>query len=412
MPTRPTPSNPRTLRCCRLDSVSWPVLPWMAYPSPANIGGDQETLAKQAFIRCYNCTDVELSGGGEIDGGGGWWWCARMSSAVPPQPAGGHAPKWCPAMIAAKKVPKLTLAAPHFMHFVESRRIKVSNLTLSNSPSWTVHFQYCDGVEFEHTTVFNPNNGTIEAPNADGIDVHSSTNVHVHDCIFDVGDDALCCKSGADFLGRQVGRKTANVLFERVEVRNGHGLTIGSEASGGMSNITYRDIFINGNGGPQAPGRRERPGAVGGIHFKTGRGRGGLWEDISYINIFGNFATGLVGFSENHGSGYNQKLGPTNLTGTPQIRNLLVKDVVLTDVMGPPVIFTLAEAPIHNLSFVNVTTSMHRGTAPAATRGGPVEDGCWGWQGTQIVNKLFATGSAVGVTPPLPRACAFEGPAH
>ena len=108
-------------------------------------------------------------------------------------------------------------------------------------------------------------------------------------------------------------------------MRNGHGLTIGSEASGGMSNITYKDIFLNGKGGPQAPGLRKRPGAVGGIHFKTGRGRGGLWTDISYVNIYGNFATGLVGFSENHGSGYNQKLGPTNATGTPQIRNLLVK---------------------------------------------------------------------------------------
>ena len=113
-----------------------------------------------------------------------------------------------------------------------------------------------------------------------------------------------------------------------------------------MSNITYKDIFLNGKGGPQAPGLRKRPGAVGGIHFKTGRGRGGVWEDISYVNIFGNFATNLVGFSENHGSGYDQALGPTNKTGTPQIRNLLVKDVVLTDVMGPPVIFTLAEVRV------------------------------------------------------------------
>lgn len=54
---------------------------------------------------------------------------------------------------------------------------KVSNLTLSNSPSWTVHFQYCDGVEVEHTTVFNPNNGSIEAPNADGMDVYDTFDI-------------------------------------------------------------------------------------------------------------------------------------------------------------------------------------------------------------------------------------------
>ena len=136
---------------------------------------------------------------------------------------------------------------------------------------------------------------------------------------------------------------TRDVLFENIEVRNGHGLTLGSEASGGMLNITYRSIFINGKGGPQAPGLRKRPGrvtalhtyntidtlrfllirtcalalknalkrlccafyrhgsAVGGIHFKTGRGRGGHWENITWENIYGNFAIGLFGFAENHG---------------------------------------------------------------------------------------------------------------
>ena len=41
-----------------------------------------------------------------------------------------------------------------------------------------------------------------------------------------------------------------------------------------MKNITYKSIFLNGLGGPQAVGRRKRPGAIGGIHFKSGRGRG------------------------------------------------------------------------------------------------------------------------------------------
>jgi hypothetical protein len=144
-----------------------------------------------------------------------------------------------------------------------------------------------------------------------------------------------------------------------------------------MVNITYRDIFINGNGGPQAPGLRKRPGAVGGIHFKTGRGRGGHWENITFERIHGNNAIGLFGFGENHGSGYNQALGPTNTTGTPTIKNLLIKDVTLTDVRGPSVIFTLAEAPIVNFSLQNVTWSL-----AAGAKGGYQ---CTGWKGTKQV---------------------------
>ena len=70
-------------------------------------------------------------------------------------------------------------------------------------------------------------------------------------------------------------------------------------------------------------------------------------------NIYGNFAVGLFGLTENHGSGYNQSLGPTNATGTPQIKNMLIKDVVLTETMGPAVVFSLAEAPIKNFTLQN-----------------------------------------------------------
>ena len=222
-----------TSTCDDMDSPSWPVLPWPAYPSHPNRAGDA-VPSKQAFIRGYNLTDVTLTGGGTIHGGGGWWWCVRMNAATPPVPGGSHSPKWCPAMVKAGKIPGLTLVPPRFLHMIGGRGIVLDNLTLTTSSYWTLHFQYCDNVTVRHANVFNANNGSIESPNGDGIDVDSSSNVHVHDSTFDVGDDALCCKSGADFLGRGVGLPSRNVLFEDIEVRNGHGLTLGSEASGGL----------------------------------------------------------------------------------------------------------------------------------------------------------------------------------
>lgn len=390
-----------TSTCDDMDSPSWPVLPWPAYPSRPNRAGDA-VPSKQAFIRGYNLTDVTLTGGGSIHGGGGWWWCVRMNAATPPVPAGSHAPKWCPAMVKAGKIPGFTLVPPRFLHIVGGSGIVLDNLTITTSSYWTLHFQYCNNVTVRNVNVFNANNGSLESPNGDGIDVDSSSNVHVHKSTFDVGDDSLCCKSGADFLGRGVGLPSQNVLFENIEVRNGHGLTLGSEASGGMKNITFRNIFINGLGGPQAPGRRSKPGAVGGIHFKTGRGRGGLWEDITWEGIHGNYANALFGFAENHGSDYNQTLGPTNSTGTPIIRNLLIKDVALTDVMGPASLFGLAEAPIQNFTLANISWSTHKGAK--------AEYECTGWNGTRQVAGMFATGRAVDLTPKLPKSCAFQGP--
>lgn len=119
--------------CDGMDSPSWPVLPWPAYPSRPNRGGDA-IPSKQAFIRGYNLTDVTLTGGGEIHSGGGWWWCVRMAAAVPPQPGGAHAPKWCPAMLKAGKIPNFSLVPPRMLHMIGCKRVTLDNLTFSNSP--------------------------------------------------------------------------------------------------------------------------------------------------------------------------------------------------------------------------------------------------------------------------------------
>ena len=46
-------------------------------------------------------------------------------------------------------------------------------------------------------TVFNPKISSFKADNSDGIDVLSSSNVHVSDCTLDVADDATDVRAGA-----------------------------------------------------------------------------------------------------------------------------------------------------------------------------------------------------------------------
>lgn len=283
-------------------SSTWPVLPWPSFPSiPSGTPGGGAAPAMQAWIRTYNVTNLEITGGGVLDGGGPWWWCTRFHSALANCPPPCREKEklehlleavWgCKDAVQAGTVPKLPYVPPRMIHLVESNNIHIHNITIRHSPYWTMHFQYSSNILFEHNDMFNPNNGSFETPNGDGIDLDSSVNALVRENVVDVGDDALCCKSGADWLGRRsggcvdgkcVGRPTRNVLWIDNEVRNGHGLTLGSDAAGGVVNVTYKNTFLNGLGGPQAVGRRTPPGGIGSAHFKTQRGRGGLWENITW----------------------------------------------------------------------------------------------------------------------------------
>ena len=126
------------------------------------------------------------------------------------------------------------------------------------------------------------------------------------------------------------------MLFENIEVRNGHGLTLGSDCSGSAKNITWRHIHMNGNGptctdasGVHTCGNGKGRGAgPGGPHWKTGRGRGGTWEDIMWDDIYGDTVMNAISFSGGNYIG----APPTNMTATPKIINVTVQNLRLTNV--------------------------------------------------------------------------------
>jgi polygalacturonase len=70
--------------------------------------------------------------------------------------------------------------------------------------------------------------------------------------------------SGIDYLGRTFGRTTENILIRNFTITNANNgaMSIGSEMSAGVRNVTFIDIFANGTGcGPR---------------IKAARGRGGI----------------------------------------------------------------------------------------------------------------------------------------
>jgi polygalacturonase len=151
----------------------------------------------------------------------------------------------------------------------ECKNILLEGVTFQNSPAWCLHPLMSENLTVRNIFVKNP----WYAQNGDGIDVESCKNVLIENSIFDVGDDALCMKSGRDAEGRKRAFPTENVIIRGCTVYSSHGgFVIGSEMSGGARNIYVSNCsFI---------------GADIGLRFKTTRGRGGVVENIFIRDIY------------------------------------------------------------------------------------------------------------------------------
>jgi len=157
---------------------------------------------------------------------------------------------------------------PVMIGLIECKKVLLQGIVFQNSPAWNIHPLMCQDMTIEGVTIRNP----WYSQNGDGLDLESSRNVVIANSSFDVGDDAICIKSGKDEQGRKRGLPTENVLIDNCTVYHGHGgFVIGSEMSGGARNIKVSNCtFI---------------GTDVGLRFKSNRGRGGIVEDIYIENI-------------------------------------------------------------------------------------------------------------------------------
>jgi polygalacturonase len=158
---------------------------------------------------------------------------------------------------------------PNLLVLENCKNILLEGVTFQNSPAWCLHPLLCENLVVRNIFVKNP----WYAQNGDGIDLESCRSVLIENSVFDVGDDALCMKSGRDEEGRKRGRPVENVTIRGCTVYAAHGgFVIGSEMSGGARNIYVSNCtFI---------------GTDIGLRFKTTRGRGGIVENIFIRDIY------------------------------------------------------------------------------------------------------------------------------
>ena len=190
-------------------------------------------------VRCWcmhpclyikDARNVTIKGNGTIDGSGQIWWdtahmrrnagdgpqteIEKMFASLNPgyedQPGGG----------GGRQVQFLR---PPLIQIDSSSEVTIEGLKVQNSPFWTIHPLFSDHVTLKNLEIFNP----ADAPNTDGIDIESCTDVVVDSC--------------------------------------------GSETAAGISDVEVSDCTFDGT---------DR-----GIRIKSRRGRGGVLHDLSFRNI-------------------------------------------------------------------------------------------------------------------------------
>jgi polygalacturonase len=241
------------------------------------------------------------------------------------------------------------------MKLVNCRNVLLDGVTFQNSPGWNLNPVLCEDVIIRDVVVRNP----WYSQNGDGLDLEHCRNVIVRDSGFDVGDDAICLKSGMNERGRRIGVPTENVLVENCVVYHGHGgFTIGSEMSSGVRNVRVNNcVFM---------------GTDLGLRFKSTRGRGGVVEKIFISNIrMTDIATDAIGFNMYYGgqSPADEAGGDTESKampvseGTPQFRDIYIEDVVCRGARRAIALQGLPEMPIRGIHLRNVAIQSDTGAS-------------------------------------------------
>jgi len=329
-------------------------------------------------IHALGATDIAITGKGVIDGNGAPWrelkkrkvgddiWKATVKSGGVLSDDGkvwypdeGYKKARLTAGSLNKQADSLdlqeikTFLRPVMVSLRKCENVLLEGVTFQNSPAWNIHPLWCKNVLIRNIIVRNPHYST----NGDGIDIEGCENVVLVDSSFDVGDDAICIKSGKDQDGRRHGMACHNIIIEGCTVYHGHGgFVIGSEMSGGAHNILVRNCrFI---------------GTDVGLRFKSARGRGGVVKDIWCRDIYMkdivaeavtfNLYYAGVSSTEKGEAPVDEVLPPVDET-TPEFKDIHFDHIVCSGARQAIYINGLPELPVTGLDFHNSVFGAKKG---------------------------------------------------
>lgn len=354
------------------------------YPLIATSFEGLETYRCQSPISGKDLENIAFTGKGVFDGSGDAWRMVKKGKMTSSQwkkllNSGGvlsdDGKKWYPSENAKRgdapgnfNVPDLETKEEHeaikdylrpvMLSLVSCKKILLDGPTFQNSPAWNIHPLMSEDITLRNLTIRNP----WYSQNGDGLDLESCKNVVIYNNSFDVGDDAICFKSGKDEDGRKRGMPTENVVVKNNVVYHGHGgFVIGSEMSGGVRNVHISNCTFMGTDV--------------GLRFKSTRGRGGIVENIWISNIdmigipaeairFNMFYGGNSPVLEEDQDAETEARDEAKVAvneETPVFRNIFMKNITATGSGQAAMFQGLPEMSLKNVKLENVVLEAKKG---------------------------------------------------
>jgi polygalacturonase/pectin methylesterase-like acyl-CoA thioesterase len=293
------------------------LLPYGTWP------GSPYTGTVPPLVSGSGLTNLAVTGAGLIDGQGAPWWLVYATNN-----------------------------RPVIIDFSSCSEVLLQNFTSSNPPVAHIAIKGANAgnISLIGVSLLAPDSSAAVTPshNTDGVDF-AETNALFQNCTISTGDDNLAFGSS--------GSVTRDILVTNCFFGYGHGCSIGSFTSGGVSNLTVTSCTFSNTGN--------------GIKIKSERDRGGVVQNCGYYNL----TMTNVGWPIQIYAYYEYGLGTlstltsafvaaTAFTSTnpvpyspPIYRNLTFSNLTANVPNGEPplLIWGLPDYPASNIVFKNIT---------------------------------------------------------
>lgn len=172
------------------------------------------------WISGTDLKNVSISGTGTIDGNGVAFMGKELDDSYELKPVTDFDPR------------------PHVLTLINSEKVNIKDVTISNSAYWTVHLVGCYDVAVSDISLLN----NLKIRNGDGIDIDHSKKVRIANCYIESGDDCICLKNRREY--EEYGSCHDITVSNCIMTSRSCAVKIGSENMDSIYFVTFNNCII------------------------------------------------------------------------------------------------------------------------------------------------------------------------